>query len=402
MRVLQSGSVTQFSAFSGAATTKVAFISPSFPPFLCGIGDYLAGLTHHLAATGIATAVLTSRSSPPAMGVHPIMPPRWTLANLGPIFQAVERLQPDLLHLQYPTAGYRPGVVAALPWLLKRRFPHLPLCLTLHEWQHERWRSKLEAACAAGVTDALFWGRPSDVVEFRRWAGGLRQWEAMPTALTTIPGSIAPTTAAAGAAIRRELGLAADDLLLVFFGFVRPDKGVDVLLRAFATLCEEMPNLHLALCADFEAQHQASAATLQYREQLRPLVTEVKQRTGRLHHLGFVRDDRRLSAILHASDLGVLPFRNGVYANSTVLMAMLAHHLPVVTTAAALLPELAAALAFTAANDDEGLVQTLRRLLTQPHERAQLRQAAAQWHAGHGWPQAVAEHRLVYTQLGVE
>ena len=83
-------------------------------------------------------------------------------------------------------------------------------------------------------------------------------------------------------------------------------------------------------------------------------------------------------------------------------MAMLAHHLPVVTTAAALLPELAAALAFTASNDDEGLVQTLRRLLTQPHERAQLRQAAAQWHAGHGWPQAVAEHRLVYTQLGVE
>jgi glycosyltransferase involved in cell wall biosynthesis len=47
--------------------------------------------------------------------------------------------------------------------------------------------------------------------------------------------------------IRQKLGLQETDVLFLFAGAIRPEKGVDYLARAFARLCEENANAYLAI-----------------------------------------------------------------------------------------------------------------------------------------------------------
>jgi len=57
---------------------------------------------------------------------------------------------------------------------------------------------------------------------------------------------------AAGQQIRKQFGIGADDLLILFVGWLRRDKGTNELVKAFEPLAEEYPNLHLLLLGNYE------------------------------------------------------------------------------------------------------------------------------------------------------
>lgn len=55
-----------------------------------------------------------------------------------------------------------------------------------------------------------------------------------------------------GREIRRQVGIADDDLVILFVGWLRRDKGVNELTRAFCQLAEQYPGLHLITLGNFE------------------------------------------------------------------------------------------------------------------------------------------------------
>ena len=82
--------------------------------------------------------------------------------------------------------------------------------------------------------------------------------------MVTIPnGSDLVTAAGEGAAVRRELGLAPDDLVVAMVSALRPEKGHDVALAAVRSLRERFPNLRLLIvgAGDLEAELSAAART---------------------------------------------------------------------------------------------------------------------------------------------
>jgi polysaccharide biosynthesis protein PslF len=152
---------------------------------------------------------------------------------------------------------------------------------------------------------------------------------AEPTVRQIPIGSNIPTTTVlpeAVAVVRRRLGLRPADALLGYFGFLNESKGADLLVQALAQL---PPHVHLVFIGgrtgdSDQANNQA------FLEQLDGLI----ERLGlgeRVHWSGFL-DDSAVSEHLQASDLMVLPYRDGVSLRRGTLMAALAHGRPVVST----------------------------------------------------------------------
>lgn len=120
------------------------------------------------------------------------------------------------------------------------------------------------------------------------------------------------------ATARRELNLKVDQRVLLFFGFVRPYKGLDVLLEALPAIRRQYP-VHLLIVGETWGGDAGLAAQM---EQLRssPHVTIVDE---------YVRNED-LGRYFGAADVVVLPYRSAT--QSGVIQLAFGFGKPVITT----------------------------------------------------------------------
>jgi glycosyltransferase involved in cell wall biosynthesis len=119
--------------------------------------------------------------------------------------------------------------------------------------------------------------------------------------------------------------LPADRPLLVFAGFVRPYKGLDVLLEALSLALEERP-LHLLIAGEFWQ------GTATYEKQIRRLKLE-----DAVTIINRYLPNELLTACLRQADLVVLPYRSAT--QSGIVQAAFGQNKPVITTNVGGLPE---------------------------------------------------------------
>jgi glycosyltransferase involved in cell wall biosynthesis len=125
---------------------------------------------------------------------------------------------------------------------------------------------------------------------------------------------------------RELLGVGQVDCLLGYFGFLNESKGADTLIMALAAL---PPTTHLVFIG---GQTGASDPdnNQSFLAQLKQQITDLGL-ADRVHWTGFV-DDWRVSTFLHAADVMVMPYRDGVSLRRGTLMAALAHERPLIST----------------------------------------------------------------------
>jgi len=126
---------------------------------------------------------------------------------------------------------------------------------------------------------------------------------------------------------RAQMDLAATEYLLLYFGMIRPYKNVPTLIRQFVAAA--LPNTRLLV-----AGRVIDNPTLL--EEINDAARDAPQVTLQLEHV----PDARLSALLAASDLVVLPYRE--IANSGSAILALSLNRPVLAPARGSLKELAA------------------------------------------------------------
>lgn len=127
------------------------------------------------------------------------------------------------------------------------------------------------------------------------------------------------------AAARRQLGLPADQRLLLWVGRMVPVKGLDTLLAACDLLRQRMPDFQLYLVGDGPERPSLAAET---------------QRRGLSQHVTFVGavDHDQLGPWFQAADLTVMPSRSEGIPNT--LLESLACGTPFVATAVGGIPEI--------------------------------------------------------------
>jgi len=206
--------------------------------------------------------------------------------------------------------------------------------------------------------------------------------------LSLIPiGSNIPVAPPAGYdrdAERARWGAGPDDTLLGYFGFLNESKGGEELMQALALLVERgIPARLLMIGGRVGSSDPSNVA---YAERVDNLIGSLGL-GERVRWSGYMRPET-VSARLLATDVCVLPYRDGVSFRRGTLHACLTHGRAVVTTRPAVeLPQVRNGenMLLAAPRDPEGLADAVARVANDLALRAQLETGARELAAEFTW-----------------
>jgi glycosyltransferase involved in cell wall biosynthesis len=305
---------------------KILLISGEFPPMVGGMGDYTKELAKALAKPGNRVSVLTSLLGQDGGENFRLYPrvSKWDFSSWKAIIALIEEIEPQIVHLQYQAAAYgMHPAINLLPWRLRRRHPLL--FVTFHDLRVpylfpkagplRRWAI---AALAKGC-DGVIVTNVGDEAEARGY--GLKPY------LIPIGSNITPRLPPGydREEWRARWGIK-EETLLSYFGLLHESKGVETLFRALARLLEGGERVKLLMVGGKTGA--SDPTTIDYAQRMEALGRELGLE---ILWTGYVEDEE-VSANLLASDICVLPYRDGVSFQRGSLMAALAHGLPIIST----------------------------------------------------------------------
>jgi glycosyltransferase involved in cell wall biosynthesis len=175
----------------------------------------------------------------------------------------------------------------------------------------------------------------------------------------------------------------AEGPVILFFGLLRPYKGIDTLLRAF----RRVEGAELWIVGN-------------PRMEVEPLHRLAAEAPGRVRFLTRFVDETEIPAIFRRADVVVLPYRDAEH--SGVLYTGLAFGKPLVLSAVGGFPEVAerGAARLVPPQDQAALVTALTELVGDETARAELAEAAAQAATGaYSWDEAARQTLALYREL---
>ena len=340
---------------------KVLIISAAYPPMQAGEATNTYHLCRHLAERGAEVHVLTSagneKSVYPRVHVHPIMKD-WSWSEMLPMRSFFRRCAPDAVLLMYIGVMYNcHPMITFAPTILKRLFPWVPFIT--------RYESVFAGANPSKTSI------PSRL--FRRvmveWAGGsdvgygsgtllrdsdqvialcdrhrtilLEEWPPVQPKLKMIPPPpnmriVSNENGAARRQGRSRLGLKDDDFVIAFFGYLYKTKGIEFLLKAFDLVRRERGPVKLLFIGGKIGLDVEGSSD--YFERMQALARDLKLPENDVIWTGPVKSEAEDGSIyLHAADVAVLPFLQGVQLNNSSLSSIAAHGLPIIGTRGPLL-----------------------------------------------------------------
>ena len=334
---------------------KVLIISAAYPPMQAGEATNTYHLCRQLAARGVEVHVLTSvRNTGTDEGrvhIHPIVE-KWGWPDLFRIRAFIKGCAPDAVFLMYIGLMYNfHPMVTFLPTLCKRLFPQMPFITRYESAFVGADPSKTGVASRAIRRLMVGWAGSHDVA----YSSGtllrdsdavialcerhrdmlVHEWEPVSGKVKLIPPPpnlriVSNALGTARARGRELLGLKPDDFVVTFFGYLYPIKGIDTLLRAFAKVSTQRPNAKLLFIGgkvDLAVEGGAS-----YFDEMQALAKQLHIDGRTIWTGSFNSEEEEASLYLHASDVCVLPFLEGVQLNNSSFASMVAHGLPILVT----------------------------------------------------------------------
>ncbi len=350
-------------------------LTGSYPPRVCGVGDYTACVVGQLPMPVWTRASCAER--PETVSVADDFGP----LGLDKLIEKLLAERPALVHLQYERAIWdqNPGVCLKLPGVLKKIGARL--VTTLHSLDGPSgWgrAHRLALVPLLQKSDAV-------LVCSHRQFSLLGRVPGMAKKLVLTPvGNVIPV-----AGIRREL--APDEpLRLVYFGFLWRGRNIETLLRALKAVRASGLDATLTLVGEVREPD--------YRASLEALASELGV-AGRVAFTGALLPGE-ISQALADADLCLLPFATGVSTGRTTLFAALAHGAPVVTMATPenLAPEfkMGENLLATRTGDEPAFLAEVVRAARDSGLRETLRAGAQALASRYSWPTLAAQLEDAY------
>lgn len=297
---------------------KVLLVSGSYPPMPCGVGDYAERLARHLATDeGIDVAVLTSVAAAKASPRRPEVladGTLWRMRDLRSIMKAARGWGPDVVHLQFPTRGYRK---AMLPSFLPLAFRSLrfPVIQTWHEPPSRKGLIRyLPNILSAEILVIVEPQLPRSLPRVYQRLLARKEVHFIPVASNIPTVRLSPEERA-----REKASFGASGKVLVsYFGFPSPPKGIELLFKIADPDSDQL----VMLCSlDRRNPYEASIAEM--------LEGEPWNSCSRA--TGFLAPEE-VARALAASDAAVFPFTRGVASRNASVLAARSQGTLVITT----------------------------------------------------------------------
>lgn len=264
---------------------KVFVIAGSLPPQVCGVGDFTGALIDALKDRDVAVTVIHR---------HP-----WRLRDVPKLLRELRAGEPDIVHLQYPTHGFRRSLV---PHLLHLGMLGRPRLTTLHDYAGQRWPIRLGMSAFTIGGHLVVTGRLDRDALVRR-----HPWTA--PRVSTIP---------IGSNIPSGPWEPSDRFTIVHFGMLRPEKGIEEMIQ-LARLCKQQGRPYRTVIMGAIVPHATG-----YAQSLFKLAED----TGVEWQLNV--SPERASEILRHAHVAYLSPPCGVHERRGTLLACAANGLPIV------------------------------------------------------------------------
>jgi glycosyltransferase involved in cell wall biosynthesis len=390
---------------------RILFITGEFPPMQGGVGDCTNEIAQELAARGADVQVLTStqardlrRSSsvvrPPSFVVRPIIE-RWDWSSHRVLARVLREFAPHIAHIQYQTGAFamHPAINFA-PRFLKSsrtkfvttfhdlRVPYLfPKAGPVRDWVTRE---------LARSSDAVIATNDDDYAQLLTLNLKL---------LTLIPIgsniSITESPHHPRNAWRAQLGVRDDETLLCYFGFLNESKGGETLIRALALI----PNAKLLMIGGKIGASDPTNAI--YLSKIESLISHLHL-TDRVLWTDYTPPEI-VTANFYASDVCILPYRDGASYRRGTLMAALAHGCAIVTTqvqgskfkVTSQLPPLRDGenCLLVPPDDPRALAEAIQRAMASPELRAKIGAGARALAQHFTWNRIAEQHLELYRRI---
>ncbi len=291
------------------------------------------------------------------------------------IADAIDATGSDILHIQFPTNGYKD--IRLLTWLLST-FRKMPKVVTLHEFSALFGPRRL-GLIPAGLpqllkltrADALIFSNEAERAVTRRWA----PWSAKSAYVIPI-----------GSSIEYGGGIVTRRRRLVHFGQAAPGKGIEDFNRVAALIARSSVDLPTCFVGGVPPSSTKYADAIL--EKLRKNGTDVI--------LNAPVD--KVSNELASSEFAYLPFPDGATEKRSSLVAALGHGMIVVTRHSDATPAWLKDCTIGADNAD-GCLTLVKALLENDKAREALREKAFASSRRFDWSEIARRHAGVYTAV---
>lgn len=305
---------------------KICFIVGAFFPMKCGVGDYTLNLAKNLSKYGNDISIITSKSASnyeiEGIKVYNIVE-KWGFSSLKAINDAIDSINPDIVHVQYPSDEYGKSIfINVLPLLIKRKFK-INVIETVHEYLSYTSKGKLRNLINYKSANKII------VVE-KRYINIMKSFipkvsrkldiEYIPIS-SNIPRSKIDINDCID--IKNKLGIF-NSKIIVYFGFINELKGFEVLLRSIYELKKSINNIKLLVLSDLDN-------TNEYHRSIKKLIDNLELNEN-IIITGFIQSAQEVSNYIKISDLSILPFKDGVSERNGSFLAIYLQGIPIITT----------------------------------------------------------------------
>lgn len=174
-------------------------ITGSFPPDVCGVGDYTHLLQKEIGKSGNDIAIFYKKN--------------WSISNFFTYLKQLISIRADFNHLQYPTEGYG---YSFLPLLLFAFLPRKSRIITIHEFSNRTKKAKL-------FTAALLYLFPQIICTNHEEYSYIKKYRFLRNKVVkiiNIGSNIGPAQNLSKSLSERKFDIG-------YFGHIRPEKGIE-------------------------------------------------------------------------------------------------------------------------------------------------------------------------------
>jgi glycosyltransferase involved in cell wall biosynthesis len=328
---------------------KVALITGSYPPDVCGVSDYSEMLETHLRRAGVDVEIYTSR--------------KWGVRQAFQNSVELGRLKADILHVQYPTTGYGWALGPQLMALAR------PMVITIHEASQSHLLRKLSLYPFGLRAPKIIFTNEYEQAYIKHFAPWTRnRGEVIPIG-SNVPVALGPVDRS--------------PRTITYFGLIRPEKGLEQVIEVAKLLHSRTPQWKIRIVGRLMPGWES------YFQKLREMAA------GLMVDWETSLNGDELSQALASSDIAYLPFPDGASERRGSLIALLANGAAIVTTRGFHTPSSISDAVLFASSPSEA-IQLIESLDDCPEKKFHLQRQAQLYSRKFEWEQIAKQHIAVY------
>ncbi len=328
---------------------KIVFITGSYPPDVCGIGDYTYALASELERQGTNVTIIKQNS--------------WKLNDIQMLIKRLENY--DIVHLQYPTRGYGYSLGPHFLSILK------PLVVTIHEASQAHLLRRVSLSAFTLRTFKLLF-----TTEFERnYVERYSPW--LKGRTTVIP---------IGSSIPKGKKIGKREKQVVYFGLIHPKKNIE----DFISMAE------LANNSDLQINFKIIGKIV---DKFQSYYDNLKEKSKNLPIEWLINlNNIEVANILAQTTFAYLPFPDGASGRRSSLLATLSNGVITITTQGMFTPNgLEKVVKF--ANTPLEALQIIKYLISDEEYLQVLSRNIEEYAERFSWEYIAMEHIRIYEEI---